>query len=91
VRCFPDAGGTPASQFRAGAVGPVWNVPARNHTFTGCEQLLISVRTALCAGRSTVAQALHGGIGKTALAIEYAHRQHSHYDEVWWCPRNSQR
>ena len=64
----------------------VWNIPARNPGFTGRDDLLETVREQLLAGGKTVVYALHGmgGVGKTQLAAEYAHRFATAYDLAWW-------
>lgn len=63
------------------------NVPARLKNFTGREDVLAQLREKV-SGQVTVVlpHALQGmgGVGKTALAIEYAHRYSGHYDLIWW-------
>jgi tetratricopeptide repeat protein/NB-ARC domain-containing protein len=71
-------------------VPAIWgNVPQRNKNFTGREDLLTDLRDRVTADVTAVlAHALHGmgGVGKTQLAIEYAYRQMSDYDLIWWVP-----
>ncbi|GAA0223976.1 FxSxx-COOH system tetratricopeptide repeat protein [Cryptosporangium japonicum] len=71
-----------------GAQPTVWQVPSRNASFTGRADELERLRDKLAGGNQIVVlpQALHGlgGVGKTQVAIEYAHRFRGDYDLVWW-------
>jgi hypothetical protein len=66
----------------------VWNVPRRNPDFTGRDGMLNRLHDELRGGSRVAVQALHGmgGVGKTQLALEYAHRFAGEYDIVWWIP-----
>ena len=69
---------------------PVWNVSPRNAEFTGRGANLEQLRDKLVGGGTAVvlAHALYGlgGVGKTQVALEYAHRFKSDYDVIWWVP-----
>ncbi|WP_371497630.1 FxSxx-COOH system tetratricopeptide repeat protein [Kitasatospora sp. NBC_00374] len=90
---FPGPGGSGHLR-RLGATGPrlpgtlpgVWNIPNRNASFTGRDKLLVQLRADLTTGSTVAVQALHGrgGVGKTQLAIEYAHRFANEYELAWW-------
>jgi tetratricopeptide (TPR) repeat protein len=92
-RPFPGAGRPAAAEAVRfpGRPPAIFSVPARNPHFTGRGELLLTVRRQLAAGANSAvvqAEAVHGlgGVGKTQLVIEYAHRYASDYDLVWWIP-----
>jgi tetratricopeptide (TPR) repeat protein len=72
----------------------IWeNVPPRNKNFTGRAPILEQLRkrvtskvTAVLPSEESLPQALQGlgGVGKTAVAIEYAWRYRTEYDLVCW-------
>jgi tetratricopeptide (TPR) repeat protein len=72
--------------------GPeITNLPTRNPNFIGRSDLLDLLGDEFRARSGvavTQARAIHGlgGVGKTQLALEYAHRYAARYDLVWWVP-----
>jgi len=83
VRTMP-----PAEQRNPAEPPPIWgNVPPRNISFTGREQVLADLHSRLSKGTTAVLpEALHGmgGVGKSQIAIEYVYRHTGDYDLIWW-------
>ena len=78
---------------------PFVGVPPRIANFTGREAELYRLDSILLEGdkpaaitQATISRAAvagMGGVGKTSLAVEYAHRYRHFYAGVWWCPSES--
>ena len=84
---FPGAGRAIAREPRfPGALPRVWKVPARNPSFIGRGPDLDAMARSLARGSAVTVHSVHGmgGVGKSQLAIEYAHTHASSYDVVWW-------
>jgi transcriptional regulator with XRE-family HTH domain len=84
---------TPAHQLAttspsAAPVPAIGNLPPRNPNFTGRVDLLSLLERALNTDQATAIVAAHGlgGVGKSQLALEYAHRHQADYDLIWWVP-----
>jgi tetratricopeptide (TPR) repeat protein len=84
------AGGGEVGEPHFPAQGPaITNLPARNPHFTGRGELLEQLRERLRGEPGVVVgqvEAVHGlgGVGKTELVLEFAHRYQADYGLVWW-------
>ena len=67
---------------------PIHYLPPHNPNFTGREAQLAQLHTALSQQEATVAitQTIAGlgGVGKTQLALAYAHQHKGAYELAWW-------
>jgi tetratricopeptide (TPR) repeat protein len=69
------------------SASPIWMVPFnRNPFFCGRESTLALLQARFSGPRAHDVQALcgMGGVGKSQIAAEFAHRAREHYDAVLW-------
>jgi hypothetical protein len=84
----------PGTPQRSWSTARIWvGVPPRNKNFTGRTDILEELkdrtagsRAAALVSKESLPQALQGlpGVGKTAVATEYAYKYGEHYDLVCW-------
>ncbi|MFI6294030.1 FxSxx-COOH system tetratricopeptide repeat protein [Nonomuraea sp. NPDC050790] len=69
-----------------GMLPTVWNVEPRNPEFTGRQEVIAELGRRFRTGGLAKVQVLRGwvGVGKTQIAIEYAHQFAADYSVVWW-------
>jgi tetratricopeptide (TPR) repeat protein len=65
-----------------GALPGIWNLPLRLRHFAGREAMLSAVGDLLARERTCALVGL-GGVGKSRLALEFAHRNVGGYEFVW--------
>jgi tetratricopeptide (TPR) repeat protein len=87
----PFPGATRGAKRFPGQGPAVNNLPARNRNFSGRDELLERLHASLQAEAAAAVVptgAVHGlgGVGKTQLALEFAHRYASDYNVAWWIP-----
>ncbi|HTS99477.1 MAG TPA: FxSxx-COOH system tetratricopeptide repeat protein [Streptosporangiaceae bacterium] len=80
--------GTGALRYPGGDRPQIVNIPGRNVNFTGRDDDLSKLREELRSNRAAAMLPMtilgRDGVGKTQVALEYAHRFRSDYDIVWW-------
>ncbi|MFI9811706.1 FxSxx-COOH system tetratricopeptide repeat protein [Saccharothrix variisporea] len=81
----PDAAGDVTARFPT-AEPSVRSLPPRHTRFVGREDDIEALRDRLSAHGGVATVGGVPGIGKSELALEYAHRFASDYDLVWWLP-----
>lgn len=70
-----------------------WHVPRRNPLFTGRDDILTVLHSALTSETATEVTQLRalcglGGVGKTQIAVEYVYRYADKYDAIFWLRAN---
>lgn len=84
IYCSHPGGGEEAAAQRPKPLGPP---DAPNPYFIGRDDILRELHRAFTEGdHPAVIQAVHGlgGMGKTQIAVEYAHRHREHYQAILW-------
>jgi hypothetical protein len=78
-----------------GRNGRVWNIPVPVRSFVGRDPQLTDLRQRLTSQHRAAqvpTTVLHGmgGVGKTQLALAYAHRHQGQYGLGWWIPAETE-